>query len=324
MKFSGKFKFCSSVTLFVTLVLLPWIALADQEVVVTWPLESGESPMSVRDRALQQGFFRAVLKEALVMLPQELSESRTVALGAFLHPRVDGLVTSYVEKGAEVMDDPPAFVLTMHVGVNGPALKKILKSAGTFYTAGRLWPYALTLSGADPAAWQELDTLQAVTGLQVVDTASAAEDVPQLFLCKSSDGLWQGTLTLGVGKEEFAGRNAELEPLWMQLWSEYFGLTAVQERVLGTVYLAVQGWRDLTGVLSFDASLQALKDSLDEEVLVRASLQRSGAMGVWKIRTTDRERLASDLGRLLSGKGLVFELSDSSGAGREQELMRRL
>lgn len=321
---SAKFKFCLSAVLFAGLVLVSSTAMADQEVVVTWPLEQGESPMSVKEKVVQHCFFRAVLMEAQSVLPGELSEARRVALGTFLRPRVDGLVTSYVEKGTEVREEPPSIVTTMHVGVNGPALKKVLKSVGTFYTAGNPWPYALTLSGADPAAWQELDVLQAVTGLRVVEVSSGGEDVPQLFLRKGGDGLWRGTLVAATGRGEFSGQNAELEPLWMQLWGEYFGLSAVQERVLGTVYLAVSGWQDLTGVFSFDTSLAALEDSLDEEVLVHISLQGREAGGMWKIRTTDRQQLAGDLDRLLSGKGLRFEMSDSSGSGSDQELMRRL
>ena len=324
MKFSGKFKLCLSVILFVSLVLISSMASADQEVVVTWPLEQGETAMSVRHKALELGFFKAVLNDAKGMLSRELSEARQAALGTFLRPRVDGLVTSYVEKETEVREEPSAYVLTLQVGVNRPVLKKMLKSAGTFYTAGTPWPYALTLSGADPAAWQELDMLQSVTGLRVVDAPSADGEVPQLFLRKGGDGLWQGTLSVGAGKEEFSGRNTELEPLWMQLWSRYFGLAAVQERVLGTVYLAVKGWPDLDGVFSFDASLKELKDSLDEEVLVHISLAGHKARGLWKIRTMDRQQLAGELGRLLSGKGLEFNLSEQRVPVREGELMRRL
>jgi hypothetical protein len=299
-------------------------AAADQEVSVTWPLEQGQSPLSVRRDVQEHGFFMAVLQEAEAILPAPLDESRRVALGTFLRPRVDDLVTRYTETGASMQEEPPAYVVTLEVGVNGRALKELLKSAGTFYTAGKPWSYALTLSGANPGEWQSLDVLQSVTGLRVVDAPASGGslDVPELALRKGGDGVWQGRLA--AGEEAYSGRHTELEALWLQLWSRYFGLAAVQDRVLGTVFLSVQGWSGLDDALLFDAALKELGESLDQEVLVHLSLQRSGTQGVWRIRTTDRQGLARALGGLLSGKGLSFELSETRASGRENELMREL
>lgn len=305
-------------------LVTPAPAAADQEVVVTWPLEQGESPLSVRRQVLEHGFFMAVLQEAEAALPLSLEEPRRVALGTFLRPRVDDLVTSYTETGAAVQEEPAAYVVTLEVGVNGQALKEMLKSTGTFYTAGKAWPYALTLSGANPGEWRKLDVLQSVTGLHVVDVSAgeASLDIPRLALRKGGDGVWQGTLA--TGSETYSGRHTDLEPLWLQLWSRYFGLAAVQDRVLGTVFLSVQGWPDLDGALAFDAALGDVGESLDNETLVHLSLRPDEARGMWRIRTTDRERLARDLGSILSGKGLSFELSESRVPEREEGLMREL
>lgn len=278
-----------------------------REVSVLRQNESG--PLS-RSEMLQTAFRKAVLDEALDILPAVPAQDRVALLADYLAPRSDQYVLSYAELADETSTLPgnatvAADVARYNVDVNRDALKSELQSIGIFYTVGSSFFYDLRLGENASAGWTDIGAMQRLSGLRV-----KSGTMPVLFLEQSEDGLWVGTLE-GTSRE-WRGVDKDLRALWVELWRGFFARPEIEKGLFESVEIEISGWFTPDGVRAFDEVLNSWDKAVENAVLTFMGMTPTGISARWTVKSIDRVTLMDRLDAYLPPRGLRFGFGEEA------------
>ncbi|WP_029894768.1 hypothetical protein [Desulfohalovibrio reitneri] len=268
-----------------------------------------------RQEALSNGFERAVLKEALDVIPGDLPKPRVAALETFLAPRAQELVQSY--SGVRTMNRSDGLAASMDVRVNRSALKNLLRDVGVLATLDSPVPYTLSVRGPAMEHWKEIGRLQTLSGVVFQRDADL-----ELELDASDPENWRGELR--TGEKSHTAQASDLPGLWLRLWSRYFG-GRERDGSRGGELLEVSGWYAAAGVEEFGRVLEGWNQAVDGAVLLRTDIAPGGIRAVWRVEAQDAELLRQQLDEYAECRELTYRLGvdNSSGALRGTAGARR-
>jgi len=282
-------------------IILLWSGFghAARVVSIEAPLPEGEKLVTVKDRALEQGFSKAVYYEALAALPGQLRDDRKQALEQYLAPRAKDYVLGYREQWSQTLED--RVLLGLEVNINRQKLEKTLRELGLFATLGNPLTYTLRLSGADEEDRNKISSLETLSGLVDVMGGTLV-----LTLEKDDRGVWQGRLS--TGHKTYSEWDADLEVLWAALWGPYFLEYMEGAGISDTVVLEVVGWPDIGQAMFFDREMAAWRDAVEESSISAVEVLAEGYKVRWKLKIKNREILEQKLAESLAGRDLAYFL----------------
>ena len=277
---------------------LPTFLLAGQEVRIF--VEADEAGVSEpRPSALIRALAQGVTQEVDVLLKGDLSDERRAALQRILEPRAEEYVLGWEE--IEYLPTDWGAVLHLNVRVNREALQNFLRSLGTYYTRDQQIGYRLDPQGLTPEQVAVVRSLELLSGVR--DDGSDSLILRIAFL---SEGGWQGVLDYEGTVWTAAGR--DLPGTWASLWGNYFRLDRVRGGSEGAVTLVTQGWRSAGDIQIFDRHLRGLGVSMDTIDLLGVSVQSGQYQANWRIMTTDRSSLESQVRQYFQEQPVTFDL----------------
>ncbi|GAB6178222.1 hypothetical protein JCM16814_31130 [Desulfobaculum senezii] len=271
------------------------------EVSVAWRPDAEDAVITSRSGALQAGLGRAVVQDALSLLPGELDEERVNMLRQRLLDKAWDYVLSYSERGLDVTEDEQGTMKTLRldVTVNRPALKKELKRLGVFYTVATPQAFDIHLTDGASDAWDDLGRLQRFTGVRVRSGAS-----PLLQISRDAEGVWTGRLS--QDDDFWIEADKGLTLMWDRLWGHFFTRPGADAGLVSSLTLIIQGWYAPDGAKAFDAELRSWDKALESADLTEVHMLPDGIAATWRVATLDREALKARLDEYLPPRGLSY------------------
>ena len=288
--------------LFFCLIVVPMVEA--RQVQVFKAAEEDESPMQARSEALNEGFAKAILEEAFVMLPGSLDEVRSESLRLYFMDRAKPFIQGYKVLSSQAMD--AGLILTLDVRVNRGGLRKELERLGLFVTsvdevgADVTWPEDATEDEA--ALMQRLINMTGVSQIQ--------GETPRVLIERGPETTYRGTIFLAEGERSLVGK--DLSAVWVELWAYHFNRKTAEAVAVARDALTVSGWFSPDAALEFDRVLRSWDTAVREVKLVELDMQTSGVGGVWELRPIDRTRFETMLEGFLPQRGLSFQLSQGA------------
>jgi hypothetical protein len=272
----------------------------EQIVHVAEPVQQAGRVNGTADAAgLGQARSRAVVQEAVGLLPGRLSEARAEVLASFLSSRARDYVLSDAQGKTETRGD--VITTTWRIAVNEVMLKQTLKDWGVYFTFEGAWGYILELQADNPEQVQAtLQELEALSGL--ARRQQGPYPVLRLLERTGQSAAWRGLLEFE--DHSWSAVGSSVEDVWFECWSHYFRLPEIQARVITEKILNVRGFSSVTGVKGFDRILQGQAAFINAARLLRIGLLNGSVEAVWKVHTPDSQRLGRYLNDYLAPRGL--------------------
>lgn len=288
-------RFVSYMTIACCMVLLAFTFCHAGQVDVFVPFDENHTAhdMAMRQKTLDKGFCKAVFQAALNELPGTLPEDRAVVLDDFLCAEASDYVLGYKE--IEVTPGEDGLSMVLDVDLNLEALKNRLRQIGVYYTASKLLPYQITLSGGTPDDWNMLGDLQKLTGVSASVGSGLTFGAEQ-----SKNGYWSGSLVLG--QEKWTARSKDFKRLWLSLWSKYFARLGDRNKDLALAKVTVWGWYTPDGVMDFNNKLKTMGNLIESPVLASIVMTPVGIKAGWEGQVLNRPALEDKLKAFTSDK----------------------
>lgn len=292
-----------SLSVFFCLVVLTVPAQAGQ-VEVFQPKEEGMSAMSLRALARDEGFAKAVLEDARIMLSGRLSDERAEQLRLYLVNHSKPYIQGYKILSSQEFED--GLSLKLDVRTNLKSLREGLKKMGMFATLDQSIPAAVT--------WPEDVTEEELLQVQGLMVLTAVEQTPGVFpevIISHGDekGTYKGRMVLE--NEEWISVSKDLGAAWTNLWKRYFARNQAAAPKSDGQSLTISGWFSPDGVLEFDRVLKGWETAVQDVRLMEMDMQPTGVGAVWQVRVLDPNRLEMQLRSFLPQRGLSFNLAQS-------------
>ncbi len=298
-------------TIFKTLFFLAlfWVltlsqALAWQQVQVEVLLEEDDSFREMHQKAERKAFERAVLQEALRIVPGELKKDRQKALGEHLEWRVDDLVLGYRIYSREEIED--RLVLDMGVNLDTGALREILQRKGVYYTSIEPWRYDLHTRGADPGDFHLLQHLQKVTGTRVDSTADTSVELQRI-----SPGEWSGKIEHEQKGIMHTASGMSMNQVWMDLWAYFFTRPSILAELTMDLELTTSGWGTTDAVMYFDNMLMSWEEEVESGNIEHVYTDVPSLKATWQLTTLNPDSLMERLQGYLSPRGIAFRINEN-------------
>jgi len=288
--------------LLIILLALSSQAFAWQQVQVEVVLEDDKSGQEMQQKALRQGFSRAVLQEVSSILPGELDEKRQEALGSHLDWRVNDLILGYRIFSREETDD--SLVMTLKVNVDASTLRNTLKRLGTYYTSTDYWEYDLSTHGVNPEDFHILQHLQLITGVKMNIQAPTS-----VVLRRISPDEWSGTIEHeGISYRVSGG---DLSRVWFDLWAYFFVTSKISSSLTSELVLNTSGWATTDEVMQFNNILLSWDKDVESVKILYVYKDVPSIKVAWGLTTFNQQSLELRLESHLAAKRIYYTLDDN-------------
>ncbi len=243
---------------------------------------------------------RAILKEALSLLPYNLSPLRREMLLFFLETHPLKFVLSYKEKEFSQKGAP---MLEVDVAVNKQVLKKVLKAIGVYFERKSLF-FSLSTKGLDEKDHMELFNLETLSNM-VEDPQEKGLHMEVTKVGRAYSG------SLSFGKKLWSDTTPSLSLLWQHLWGKYFSLPEIKRKYYTIIQVCAHGWLTVAGLKFFEKDLCRHIEILDE-VEMESLDMKEDIGGRWKIYTLRPSALISFLTNYFLKREMEFQLTTLS------------
>lgn len=281
--------------------LLAGSALA-QQVTVSMPAEEDVSSMALREKAMAEGFARAVAAEAVKMLPGTLDETRHALLKDYYLTRAKSYIQGYKIITSKIT--PEGVFIGLDVTVNTKTLRRNVEDLGLFKTVSA--PVYAVVTYPDDL---DEETLGGFQRLMMLTGVRPAQDVEPVFALERGPENTYRTRLSGDG-QEWASIQKDMDVAWFNVWKRYFNHEASAAPRNGGMKLAVSGWFSPDAALEFDRVLRGWESAAQDVQLMELDMQSTGVSGSWELKPLNTERLTMLLKSYLPQRGLTYQLSE--------------
>jgi len=283
------------------LCLLAGTALA-QQVTVSMPAEEDVSAMALREKAMDEGFARAVAAEAVKMLPGTLDETRVALLKGYYLTRAKPYIQGYKIITSKITSD--GVFIGLDVTVNTKTLRHNVDELGLFKTVSA--PVYAVVSYPQDLDEQSMTGFQKLMMLTGVRPAQDAE--PVFTLERGPENTYRAKLS--SDGQEWVSQQKDMDVAWFNVWKRYFNHESSAAPKNGGMKLAVSGWFSPDAALEFDRVLRGWESAAQNVQLMELDMQSTGVSGSWELRPLNKEQLTLLLKSYLPQRGLTYQLSE--------------
>jgi len=290
------------VMLLVPTVSNVWAKMQVVDINKSFPQDSVFKPDAekLRNEALVQG----AIQEMNNILNVELSSPEKELFKGYLKSRINDYVLSYSRERQVIGEEHCS--LTMNVSLNTHALKELLKTWGTYYTAHKEWNYTLDADIA-PGEKKEILMLESMSGLE-----RKSFGFPSLELHKIGHNKWLGILK--TQENVWVAKDPELYLVWKRLWSRYFSHPDILAQVEEELFVRIGYWASVTGMQGFDKKMSDWEYLLDRAKLKSVYIKAEGVSGCWRIETVNPTALKKQLLEFVESGRLDYNFSSEKKA----------
>ena len=251
--------------------------------------------------AHERAMLKAVLQDALEIIPTSLDLERRRVFKEFLQSRHDNFVLSYARLGQGQTGN-----VVWQVRVNTKALTDLLKETGIYYTAEKPLTYRLQPISALSAQEANISRMENLFGLR-----KGQSDGPRLDIGPTREGKgWSGTLY--AQDRSWSAEHQQFQEVWLQVWAGFFTCRECVRPFVQELRLRISGWSSLSGAQAFDQRLSQWPQVVDEATLKSMLMKAEGIEGQWSIRSPRSQALQEDIEAFALPRGLTWSVEPAS------------
>ncbi len=250
---------------------------------------------------------QAVLKEALSLLPYNLSPLQREMLYFFIKKSPMKYILSYKELEYKDKNIP---MLKIDVTTNTSVVKGLLKDMGIYFNKGTTF-FSLISQGLEDKDKVELFNLETLSNM----VEDPREESLKMEIKKIDKGLYSGSLV--YEKYRWFYTATSLDRLWENLWKNYFSLPEIKEQYYTVIRLWAHGWLTTVGLKFFQEKLRQRAKIVDEIRLISLQMKEDIG-GEWKIYTLRPSLLISYLSNYFLSREMEFQITTLSSPSTAQ------